>query len=418
MAHGLTAIQSGATLGEVRHFVIFLLFASSTFSELPASPVRAALAQTAGVTDAGRASLESLAEGIVADRRSAAKSALDSIDRRGLSTAEFGELSRAYVLLGFPEAAALAGNALPPNDPRRASGLSQAASAAANHSEYEQAVRLANEALRLDPRDPVATAVLRLAQGRGRSSVDVLPPPTRQIAPTPIPQPSSARPAIALSEPVRRRSLSDTSMPSLQMLDDETAAPEPTLKDRAVAFITPSKQLVDNDLRKMRALLVGFELPHEMISLASSNHGAPRQFISWIKSVPDSELAPVAYTIMKAGLLGEYDYSVLTKGEIRINHFIRDSEPEARATVLLHEIYHYWDKKVAQNPYEEAYSFMTPAAKAQREYDAYKVAKKFWVHSRPADVTSHVARALDRIPDDDAELIRRVDELVLRRKDH
>lgn len=116
----------------MRHFVIFLLFASSALSERSVSPIRAALAQTAGVTDAGSASLETLAAGIAADRRPAAKSALDSIDRSGLSTGEFGELSRAYVLLGFAEEAARAGNGLPPNDPRVASGLSQAASAAAN----------------------------------------------------------------------------------------------------------------------------------------------------------------------------------------------------------------------------------------------------------------------------------------------
>lgn len=417
MVHGLTAIQSGATLGEVRHFVIFLLFASSTFSELPVSPVRAALAQTAGVTDAGRASLETLAAGIVADRRPDAKSALDSIDRRGLSTGEFGELSRAYVLLGFPEAAARAGNALPPNDPRRASGLSQAASAAANRSEYEHAVRLANEALRLNPRDPVATAVLRLAQGRGRSSVDVLPPPTRQVAPTPNPQPSSARPAIALSEPVRRRSLSDTSMPSLQMLDDETAAPEATLKDRAIAFITPSKQLVESDLRKMRALLVGFELPPETLSLASVNQSAPLNFAPWLRSVPDSKLAPIAYGVIDAGLLGEFRPGI-GKGEITLNHFIRGSEPEVRATVLLHEIYHYWDKKVANNPYNETYGYPTPQAMADREYDAFMVAQRFWKHARPSGATSAAARALDRIPEDTQELMRHVDALVLKRKDH
>lgn len=397
--------------------MIFLLFASSAFSERPVSPVRAALARTAGVADAASSSLETLASGIAADRRPAAKSALDSIDRRGLSTGEFGELSRAYVLLGFTEEAARAGNGLPANDPRVASGLSQAASAAANRSEYEHAVRLANEALRLNPRDPVATAVLRLAQGRGRSSASLSPAPARQAEQPSSSLPAADRAAITFSEPTKRRSLSDTSMPSLQMLDDETAAPEATLKDRAIAFITPSKQLVESDLRKMRALLVGFELPQDIISLASSNHGAPKQFISWIKSVPDSELAPMTYSIMTAGLLGEYDYSFLSKGEIRINYFIRNAEPETRATVLLHEIYHYWDMKIANNPYEESYSFMTPAAKAAREYDAYKVAKKFWSHSRPASASSPASRALDRIPDDDAELIRRVDELVLRRKD-
>lgn len=418
MVHGLTAIRSGATLGEVRHFVIFLLFASSTFSELPVSPVRAALAQTAGVTDAGRASLETLAEGIVADRRPAAKSALDSIDRRGLSTTEFGELSRAYVLLGFAEEAARAGNGLPPNDPRVASGLSQAASAAANRSEYEHAVRLANGALRLDPRDPVATAVLRLAQGRGRSSVDVSPPPTRQVEPTPDPQPSSARPAIALSEPVKRRPLSDTSMPRLLMLEDETAAPEATLKDRAISFITPSKQLVESDLRKMRTLLAGFELPAETMAIGSTNFSAPKQFISWIKTVPDSDLAPISYAIIDAGLLGEYDFSAITRGEIRINHFIRGAEPEARATVLLHEIYHYWDLKVGRNPYPEPYGFKSPEAIARREYDAYMTAKKFWNHARPTNAESAASRSLDRIPDDNDELIRRVDALVLKRRNH
>jgi tetratricopeptide (TPR) repeat protein len=146
----------------VRHFVIFLLFASSAFSERPRiSPVRAVLVQNVGATSSpSNASLESLAAGIGVDRRPAAKSALDAIDRRSLSLEEFGELSQAYVLLGFIDEAILAGNDLPSSDPRIAAGLSQAASAAANRSEYAQAVRLANEALRLDPGDRAATAVL------------------------------------------------------------------------------------------------------------------------------------------------------------------------------------------------------------------------------------------------------------------
>jgi hypothetical protein len=401
----------------VRHFVIFLLFASSAFSERSASPVRAALAQTAGVADAGHASLETLAAGIAADRRPAAKSALDSIDRSALSTGEFGELSRAYVLLGFAEEAARAGNGLPPNDPRVASGLSQAASAAANRSEYEHAVRLANEALRLNPRDPVATAVLRLAQGRGRSSAEVSPAPARQVEP-PTSQPAAAHAAVTLSEPIKRRPLSDTSMPSLQMLDDETAAPEATLKDRAISLISPSKQLVEQDIRRMRELLVGFELPNDIISLGSTNQEAPRQFVSWIKSVPDSDIAPIAYGILDAGLIGEYSPAVLSKGSITLNHFIRSAERESRATALLHEIYHYWDWKVANNPYPKVvYGFHSPEAIAIREYDAYHVAMYFWKHARPADANSPTARALDRIPSETGELMRQVDMIVLKRQD-
>lgn len=363
--------------------------------------------------------LESLASSIPKERRPQAKESLDAIDRASLSADEFGELSRAYVLLGFFDAASSAGAGLPPNDPRRAWGLSQAAAAAAGRSDYEEAVRLANEALRVNPADPVAHTTLRLAQGRGQaSSASATGPQTGMAAASNPARPSSDGPPLVMSAPTKRRPLSESAIPSMQMLDDETAAPEATLTDRAMALVMPHRQLVEQDLKTMRRLLVGFEMPHDTISLASANLDAPKQFISWIKSAPDSELAPISYGIIEPGLLGEYRPRVLAKGKVRLNHFIRGVEPETRATVLLHEIYHYWDVEVAGNPYSEPYNYKSPEAMARREYDAYAVARDFWRHARPGDASSAASKALDRIPDDPQELMRRVDELVLRRKDN
>lgn len=419
----LTLRTGGATLCPVRHFGLLLLVLANTALSEPSrrpSPVHAALARVSGTTSAG-ATLESLASGIPDERRPQAKSTLDAIDRARLSFDEFGELCRAYVLLGFSDAAGSAGDGFAEDDPRRAWGLSQAASAAAGRSEYGEAIRLANEALRLKPGDPVASATLRLAQGRGRTAVGPSAGGVSQeskVSGVESVQPATQQPPLVMSAPAKRRSLSDSSIPSLQMLDDEAAAPEATLPDRVKSFITPDQQLVEQDLKKMRELLAGFELPDGIASLGSTNPDAPKGFVPWLRSVPDSELAPIAYGIIDAGLLGEYSPSAFGRGTITLNHFIRGAEKESRATVLLHEVYHYWDWKVAGNPYPKApYGLHHPEAIARREYDAYYVAMFFWKHARPADAASPTARALDRIPSDTEVLMRQVDEAVLRRKD-
>lgn len=415
----MTPWSGGATLWAVQRFGLLLLLLATTALSEPsrrASPIRTALSRISGVATN---TLESLASSIPGERRPQAKESLDRIDRSSLSVDEFGELSRAYVLLGFSEAAGSAGAGLPQNDPRRAWGLSQAAAAAAGRSDYDEAVRLANEALRLNPSDSVAHTTLRLAQGRGRATSPTATTPQAGMAAASNPaRPSSDGPPLVMSAPTKRRSLSESAIPSMQMLDDEAAAPEATLTDRAMSLITPDNQLVEQDLKKMRELLVGFELPHEISSLGSTNPDAPKQFVPWLRSVPDSELAPIAYGIIEAGLLGEYSPSAFGRGSITLNHFVRGAERESRATVLLHEIYHYWDWKVAGNPYPRApYGLHHPEAIARREYDAYYVAMLFWKHARPADASSPTAKALNRIPSDTDVLMRHVDEVVFRRKD-
>lgn len=196
----------------------------------------------------------------------------------------------------------------------------------------------------------------------------------------------------------------------------EAEAPQATLWDRFVALITPDDRLIEADLSLLRSKARDFSLPPETLSLATTSPEVPRQFVQWLKTMRLEDLPPIEYGIVSPGDFAEYKKG-LGRGRIVMSHFIRDSEPEARSTALMHELFHYWDMKIARNSYQtETYGFTSPENEGDREYDPYLLTAHFWKHIRPRDAASSMAKSLDRLPLEAEDVRRKVDSMVERKR--
>lgn len=132
-----------------------------------------------------QAPLREVAALFLTKEKAEARTRLDGLDRAHLSPAELRELSEAYVLLGYFDAGAQAGRALQEREPLATHGFKLAAAARLEEKDYAGAVEAAQEALKIDPQDRDAAALLHVALGRTRASrsapdsVDpAAPPPT------------------------------------------------------------------------------------------------------------------------------------------------------------------------------------------------------------------------------------------------
>ncbi|UPT73041.1 MAG: hypothetical protein M0D55_14195 [Elusimicrobiota bacterium] len=176
--------------------------------------------------------------------------------------------------------------------------------------------------------------------------------------------------------------------------------------------MTPDDKLIEEDVSLMRRKALTFDLPPDIKSLATTNPEVPRQFAAWLKTARPEDLPPIEYGIVDPGDFAEFHRGI-GRGKIVMSHLIRDAEPEARATALMHEVFHFWDMKIAKNPYQtESYGHTSAENRADREYDPYLVTAHFWQHIRPEKRISPLSSSLDRLPTEGDEVRRKVDALM------
>lgn len=113
----------------------------------------------------------------------------------------------------------------------------------------------------------------------------------------------------------------------------------------------------------------------------------------------DSDLPHIEYGILNEGEIGRYERNVLRKSKITLNISIKDAEPSARAAVLFHELYHYWDNEVVKLHYGNvSYGYIDRGHIPEHEYDAYFMTAVIWKQTKAGDASSPLARFLDVLP--------------------
>lgn len=189
-----------------------------------------------------------------------------------------------------------------------------------------------------------------------------------------------------------------------QSLGSVDVAPEPGAMDRAASLYRSDAPTIKEDLATISASLKDAELP-TTTAINEGNPSAIAEFFVWLRSAKESDMPSIDYTILPKGEVGSYALGALSKGDIKLNHFIRDEPAHARASVLVHELYHYWDKKVAKNYYANvSYGKIDPATKHTHEYDAYLATSLYWQMVKKEGSGSALTRLLDRIPTDPGQV--------------
>ncbi|MBI3298424.1 MAG: hypothetical protein HYZ75_09695 [Elusimicrobia bacterium] len=205
--------------------------------------------------------------------------------------------------------------------------------------------------------------------------------------------------------------------PDLHAMGDSLLAPAPTLLGRAASLAYRSGPVVAQDLAAMRAGLEDFSLPASQAEGLASSQAPLGEFVSWAKTVKDGALPSISYGILSEGEVGRYSPGLLGPGSITLNHYIRDLPAAERSAVLFHELYHYWDNKVARLHYANvSYGFIDPAHMAEHEYDAYYMTAQYWRQTKPEGASSRLAQFLDKLPADPTAVRAMVDGAVRRPK--
>jgi len=202
-----------------------------------------------------------------------------------------------------------------------------------------------------------------------------------------------------------------------QALGSVEVAPAPGLMDRSSSLATSDAPTIAADLKQIRDSLKDAELP-AIQGLTDSNPAAIKEFFEWLRSAKESDMPAIDYTILPKGEVGSYAPGIgVSKGNIKVNHFIRNEPAHARASVVVHELYHYWDKRIARNLYPNvSYGYIDPASKHIHEYDAYLATSLYWQMVKKEGDSSALARLLDRIPTDPGQVQEMVDGVVGGRK--
>ena len=186
----------------------------------------------------------------------------------------------------------------------------------------------------------------------------------------------------------------------LHAMGDAIVAPPPTLMMRYNALFS-DKATVAEDVSTVRAKASSLQLPADGHTGLASSQASLDEFVSWVKSVPNGDLPNISYGVLNEGEIGRYERNVVRKSAITINISVKDAEPQARAAVLFHELYHYWDVEVAKNNYSNvSYGFIDPAHMPEHELDAYYMTALMWSQSKPDGASSPLAQFLGRLPTD------------------
>jgi hypothetical protein len=184
----------------------------------------------------------------------------------------------------------------------------------------------------------------------------------------------------------------------LHAMGDVAVAPAPTWKMRYNALFS-DKATVSEDVRTVKAKAGSLELPADGHTGLASSQASLDDFVNWVKTVPDSELPNIGYGTLNEGEIGRYERNMIRKSAITINISVKEAEPEARAAVLFHELYHYWDVEVAKNHYSNvSYGFIDPAHIPEHELDAYYMTAVIWQQSKPDGASSPLAQFLGKLP--------------------
>lgn len=221
--------------------------------------------------------------------------------------------------------------------------------------------------------------------------------------PAPMPAPAAPGPDVDPGE--------------FQALGGVDVAPAPGVLDRASSLATKDGPTVAADLKQIRDSLKDAELP-DVKGNTDSNPEAIKEFFVWLRAAGESDMPAIDYTILSQGEVGTYSPGLgVSKGSISVNHFIRNEPARQRASVIVHELYHYWDKKVARNMYPNvSYGYIDPASKHIHEYDAYLATALYWRMVKEEGDASPLAKLLDRIPDDPGQVRDMVDGAIGGRK--
>lgn len=164
--------------------IAFLIAATAALAQtdpvVPArdTPVRRVLAEAVGGEPNTDASLEGLVERIASEKHHATKAKLDELDRAALSPEALVDLDLACALLeGKPRS--MRDNASPGDE------IIVAAAGRLEAGDYQAAVILAEEALKLNPKNTDALSILYSSKGRAAPSTLRTSPPPSDGAPAP-----------------------------------------------------------------------------------------------------------------------------------------------------------------------------------------------------------------------------------------
>lgn len=198
----------------------------------------------------------------------------------------------------------------------------------------------------------------------------------------------------------------------LQSLGSATWPPAPGVLDRASSLAAFDGKKIKEDLETIHASLKD-AVPAKVQGNTDSNPDAVNQFFQWLRTASESDMPTIDYTTLPKGEVGHYELGLLSKGDIKVNHFIRDEPAHARATVVVHELYHYWDKKVARNAYPNvSYGMIAAGTQHIHEYDAYLATSVYWEMVKKEGDASPLAKMLDGIPTDPSAVRELVDSKV------
>lgn len=247
----------------------------------------------------------------------------------------------------------------------------------------------------------------RMAEALGRSAEDagagVIAGEAQAGARPPAAETPQERARRLNAQPPPQKGLTVEEVPGVERLHamgSLNAAPAPTVAMRAESlWAWGAKDTVKQDLATVRAGASGFDLPPEAQTGLASSQAPLGSFVQWVANVKDSDLPTIEYGILKPGEIGRYERNVFSKSKITLNISIRDAEPQARAAVLFHELYHYWDNEVERLDYGNvAYGYIDPAHRPEHEYDAYYMTALYWKQKKPEGSSSALSRFLDELP--------------------
>ena len=192
------------------------------------SPVRQVLIDALGpkAAEVGKTpTFAALVAAMTPEVRADAKTKLDSLGRAPLTTSVLTDLSKVYTLLGSHSSAAQAGLTLQEREPKATKGLILAANAKLAEGNYAESAMLANEALKINPKDRDALAAWNTAKDRvsptGRSSTLNAAQSTAQNSVV------VSQPAVVDNRPLKLgyKSLAQTTVPDFK--NDEPVQPAP-----------------------------------------------------------------------------------------------------------------------------------------------------------------------------------------------
>lgn len=188
------------------------------------SPVRQALIEALGpgaAVTGNEPSFPSIIEAMPPEARIDARIRLDALDREVLSEEALTDLSRVYTLLGAHDPATQAGLALQSRNPKGTQGLVLAASAKLEEKDYASSVTLAEQALKINPKDLDAQSVLQSAKGR------VAPTSPARFESASVSSPRSEAPAVVDDRPLKQGMRARPGEAPPVPIKDDPASPSP-----------------------------------------------------------------------------------------------------------------------------------------------------------------------------------------------